>query len=483
MPKIGLHLQLTEWAKQYGGIYSLKLGPVTAIVLTDRRLVKDLIDRKSLIYSDRPPSYVAHHLISGGIRVVTETYGEVWKTYRKLIHQQFMERVCDTQHIIVQNAEAVQMLRDFCISPDQHMRHPKRYSNSSTLSTVYGIRTPSLDTPHFTALCDYMDKFALIMTPGATPPVDVFPFLKMLPEGLFGNWITRCREIAEARQKLYDEQLDRAIEQKRRAGNRGSFIDRLLDVQEKDKLTRHQLQIICGGSIEAGTDSTATTLLVFMQAMTQWPHVQRKAQQEIDSVMGEDRSPLWADSPNLPYVNQVIKEAMRWRAVAPMAFPHSLQKDDHVDGMFIPKGSTIIINAWGLHYSESHFPNPDTFNPDNYFNHPLSSAHYANAADYASRDHYGFGAGRRLCPGIHLAERSLFIGISKLLWAFDFTPGLDESGEVIPIDLERTGYVEGIVVSPKPFACSIRPRSEGRRATVMREFEKAAEEVFVRYEF
>ena len=135
MPKIGLHLQLTEWAKQYGGIYSLKLGPVTAIVLTDRRLVKDLIDRKSLIYSDRPPSYVAHHLISGGIRVVTETYGEVWKTYRKLIHQQFMERVCDTQHIIVQNAEAVQMLRDFCISPDQHMRHPKRYSNSSTLST------------------------------------------------------------------------------------------------------------------------------------------------------------------------------------------------------------------------------------------------------------------------------------------------------------------------------------------------------------
>lgn len=69
IPLKGAHFQFTKWAKQYGGIYSLKMGTGTAIVLTDRRLVKELVEKKSAIYSHRPSSYVAN-LISGGDHIL-----------------------------------------------------------------------------------------------------------------------------------------------------------------------------------------------------------------------------------------------------------------------------------------------------------------------------------------------------------------------------------------------------------------------------
>lgn len=90
IPTKGSYLTFTKWAKQYGGIFSLKLGPATAIVLTDRKYVKQLIDKKSSIYSDRPHSYVSHNLITGGDHVLIAHYGKVWQRYRKLIHQFFM---------------------------------------------------------------------------------------------------------------------------------------------------------------------------------------------------------------------------------------------------------------------------------------------------------------------------------------------------------------------------------------------------------
>ena len=126
--------RLTEWAKEYGGIYSLKLGTSTAIVLTDRRLVKQLIDKKSSIYSGRPISYVGHTLITGGDHLLIMDYGDLWRSFRKLIHQYFMEGRVEKEHTILVNAEAIQMARDFCIAPEKHMLHPKRFSNSIIMS-------------------------------------------------------------------------------------------------------------------------------------------------------------------------------------------------------------------------------------------------------------------------------------------------------------------------------------------------------------
>lgn len=110
------------------------MGPATAVVISDRGLVKALIDKKNAIYSDRPTSYVSHDLITRGDHLLVMGYGNKWRNFRKLIHNYFHENRCEKEHIRVQNAEAVQMLRDFCIAPGELMNHPKRFSNSITMS-------------------------------------------------------------------------------------------------------------------------------------------------------------------------------------------------------------------------------------------------------------------------------------------------------------------------------------------------------------
>ena len=147
IPKKGAHFQFTKWARQYGGIYSLKLGTGTAVVLTDRRLVKELVDKKSSKYSERPKSYVAN-LISGGDHILLMDYGAQWRDTRKLLHQSFMEKMVEENYVSLQEAEARQMIRDYVLHPEQHMLHPKRFSNSVTMSLVWGVRTPTPQTRH-----------------------------------------------------------------------------------------------------------------------------------------------------------------------------------------------------------------------------------------------------------------------------------------------------------------------------------------------
>lgn len=96
-------------------------------------MVKEMLNKKSSIYSHRPVSYVGH-LITQEDHLLLMQYGEEWRRIRKLIHQYFMEPMCEKQHVRLLNAEAVQLIHDFMVAPQDHMEHPKRYSNSITNS-------------------------------------------------------------------------------------------------------------------------------------------------------------------------------------------------------------------------------------------------------------------------------------------------------------------------------------------------------------
>lgn len=105
--------------------------------------------------------------------------------------------------------------------------------------------------------------------------------------------------------------------------------------------------------------------------------------------------------------------------------------------------------------------------------------------DVDLRDHYGYGSGRRICPGMHLAERNLFLAIAKLIWAFDIGPGIDEmTGLTIEPDVDpQTGYQEGLILGARPFACRMSVRSEARRDVIVREFQKVDADVFSKFAF
>jgi hypothetical protein len=147
----------------------------------------------------------------------------------------------------------------------------------------------------------------------------------------------------------------------------------------------------------------------------------------------------------------------------------------------------VILNIWGLNHTpasasiSSPTSNKESplseFDPDRFATRTQLSPFYAASSDFAARDHYTYGAGRRICPGMHLAERTLCIAIAKLLWAFEFN---EKPGKPVDVD-PRTGYTEGIVRAPIPFECEVLVR-KGREEVVEREF-KGAESVLGRFEW
>ncbi|KAK5655502.1 hypothetical protein OQA88_5773 [Cercophora sp. LCS_1] len=482
IPTRRTHLQFQKWAKEYGDIFSLKFGPGTSIVISSPRLIKQLVDKKSNLYSRRPPSYVGNGIIGGGDHLLLMQYSDRWRTCRKLVHQFFMEGMVVKHHIDLVNAEAIQMLRDFVVDPDGCMKHPKRFSNSIIMSLIYGTRTPSIKTRHMVKLYALMENWSKVMEAGNTPPVDIFPFLKYVPEKLLGMWRSRAQNVSDEMNALYSEWVEYVVDRRKDSGSRDCFLDRVFDQGEKIDIDRHGLYFLCGTLMEGGSDTTSSLIIAFIHAMTKWPEVLKKAQEQMDQVVGEDRSPTWDDYEKLPYIAACVKEAHRWRPVTPLAFPHSLGEDDWVDGKFLPKGSDIFINVFAMHHDEKRFPNPDVFDPDHYKGVTALASELASG-DYANRDHYGYGSGRRICPGIHLAERNLFLAIAKLVWAFNIGPGKDAAGKVIEPDVSHeTGYCSGFLVCAEDFPCTITLRSEARKETILREAERARTEIFSKYE-
>jgi cytochrome P450 family 619 len=133
-PNANIETRFTEWAKQYGGLYTLKLGPGTVAVLTDRKIIKQLVDKRSAISSNRPTSLVAQQLITEGDHMLWMNNTPAWRTMRKLIHQDLTESLCNREHSKIQQAEAAQMLYDMMNAPDEWSNHLKRFSNSVIMS-------------------------------------------------------------------------------------------------------------------------------------------------------------------------------------------------------------------------------------------------------------------------------------------------------------------------------------------------------------
>jgi cytochrome P450 len=179
-------------------------------------------------------------------------------------------------------------------------------------------------------------------------------------------------------------------------------------------------------------------------AMIAFPEVQRRAQAELDTIVGRDRLPTFADALRLPYVCAVIKEVLRWRPPLPLGVPHATTEDDWYEGMFIPKGTICLPNTWHCNHDRAIFgEDADDFRPERHFDdqgEPLTGL-----AEIGQAGHVTFGFGRRICVGKELAADSLFIDTAYMLWAANFERARDENGKEVPLDLD-TLVDAGLVV-------------------------------------
>jgi len=190
--------------------------------------------------------------------------------------------------------------------------------------------------------------------------------------------------------------------------------------------------------------------MVFVLAMTLYPDVQTQAQAEIDSVIGVGlpRLPSWNDRLSLPYLEAVVKETLRWHPVVPLGIPHATIDDDIYEGYYIPKGATVIGNAWAMSQDPVTFPEPEKFKPERFLGKKTQSV------DQLS---FAFGFGRRVCAGRYVADASLWISIVSMLAVFRFEapPSWDPGPDGVNVE-----WTTGLSSIPKDVPCIIKARHE-----------------------
>ncbi|KAJ6011550.1 cytochrome P450 [Penicillium sp. IBT 35674x] len=446
IPLTGLHAKFLQWGETYGGIFSLKMGSGTMIVLFDRKAVHDLVDKKGVIYSERPKNHVAD-IVTHGDSFAFMDNTPLYREQRKIASHNLSPRILDERASEIQDADM-----------------------------VWGHRGATFESFFGRCVYDAMDSYSESLEPGANPPVDEFPFLKYLPS-IISPWRQRAVKSYTAMDNTWAAARVYCDKRRSQGERRICIADRLLDdPKQAGKMTDNQINHFLGVLVEGGADTTSSAVLTMIACLARNPEHQVIAQKELDAVCGTTRMPVWTDFNDLPYINCIVKEGLRWHPVLPLGVPHRVAKDDWYEGMLIPKDATVVIPSYAIHRSEKfNYKSPDDFNPQRYLDHPRLASDYAGSPDFNNRDkfehHYGYGAGRRICPGMHLAERTQWRAIAKLLWAFTIELPVDASGKKIIPDPEA--YKEGIAHGPLPYQVVFKPRSQEHVDVIMKDCEQS----------
>lgn len=225
--------------------------------------------------------------------------------------------------------------------------------------------------------------------------------------------------------------------------------------------------LIFAGLVEAGSQTSAGTLSNLILYLAATPDAQNKAFKEVQDVVGDSRAPTYEDLANLPYVNACLKEILRLCPAPPWILRHFTDNDVYYKGYVIPKGTAIVANTAAIHFDPKRYPDPDQFKPERYLDFTKRSIEYAAMADPYARDHFTFGAGRRICPGSRFAENSLTLALANMIWAFEIKPPpVNVDGKEKPqagkMNLSDEAFDEAPVKSAKPFKAVFAPRSDAK---------------------
>ncbi|KAK5707067.1 hypothetical protein LTR17_021024 [Elasticomyces elasticus] len=303
-------------------------------------------------------------------------------------------------------------------------------------------------------LVSEVDKAKVQFTDAILPGkwlVDLVPALELLPDWMPGAGFKRTAKLWNKTMLNVVDVPYGFVKKQMSYGKAGvSFVSKSIEQQKSEKeldaQAEHAIRWTAASLYTGGADTSVSTMGAFFLAMSKYPEVQRKAQEEIDRVVGTSRLPTFSDRDNLPYVNAIVEEAQRWHPIAVMGLPHATDEEDVLNGYRIPKGALLLPAVWWYTRDPEVYHEPEAFKPERFMdphNEPLAT-------------NVTFGFGRRVCPGRVLADSSLFLTFAQSLAVFDMRRPLDDQGK--EIDAEHS-FGCGIISHPEPFKVRITPRS------------------------
>ncbi|KAK8936822.1 Cytochrome P450 81D1 [Platanthera zijinensis] len=199
--------------------------------------------------------------------------------------------------------------------------------------------------------------------------------------------------------------------------------------------------------IAAGTDTSAGTMEWALSLLLNHPESQKKARDEIDRIVGHGRLISDADLPQLPYLQNIIKETLRLFPAGPLLAPHFSSKDCTVQGYRIPKGTMLLINAHAMNRDPLLWKEPESFMPER----------FKEEEEDGGGAFMPFGKGRRSCPGQAMALHVVGLALGSLIQCFEWERV--DRGEMV--DLTEGEGITLPKVIPLEALCKARPVMSG----------------------
>ncbi|KAI0711889.1 cytochrome P450 [Cerioporus squamosus] len=428
MPRAKVWEKLYEWGQIYGGICSISLFGTPLLILNTAEAGRELLDKKSALYSNRPlPKIIEMAGFDKG--VVLEHDPQRLRHARKLLHMVLQPRQLPQYREVMAHHIDV-LLHNLLQDPDDFVQHIRHVTAGIAMEISHGHRVTTREDPYVRKANEFADNFAEASLPN-NHVVDWLPFLAILPSFLPGmgfkekarRWREQYFSLAEEGHRMVKEEIARGT--------------------ARPSLTYKAL-------VDAEPGEHPDDIIMFSATQI----YTGKAQEDILRVIGPDRLPTFEDRDSLPYVESVLIEVLRLRPPVSAVTREAGQDDVH-DGYLVEKGTFLLVNFWGMLREEKYYPDPHAFKPERWLDcNRKQDSHPYNVA---------FGFGRRTCPGQYLAEELVFTSIARMLALFDISPARDAEGKpVIPSDDSTNGGI----TFPVPFRCSIQPRSPRTRETL-----------------
>nr|ARO89862.1 cytochrome P450 Cyp2f2 [Andrias davidianus] len=432
--------------QQYGSVYTIYLGSQPCLVICGYDAMKEALIDQAEEFGGRGDYPVFLNYTKG--HGIAFNNGERWKELRRfalLTLRNFGMGKRSVEERIQEEAQyLVKEFRNTKMAPTDPTVFFSRTVSNIICSIVFGSRFDYEDKRLLTIVNSINDNFLIMSTTWGTlynVYSGVMDYLPGLHQRIAVNF-EKIREVILDGRKTHLETHDPNCPR----DYMDCFITKMAEEKKNPSNVFYEKSLIMSiqNLLFGGTETVSTTLRYGFLILMKYPKIAEKMQEEIDCVVGHDRSPSIEDRSKMPYTDAVIHEIQRYGDVIPLSLPHVVTCNTTFRGYAIPKGTHVIPLLTSVHYDVTHFKNPQAFDPQNFMD---------DKGSFKKNDALmPFGAGKRICLGESLARMELFLYFTTILQNFTFKP------LVRPEEIDLTPTGSGLGNVPPHYKCCIVPR-------------------------
>ncbi|KAF8038502.1 hypothetical protein BT93_B1142 [Corymbia citriodora subsp. variegata] len=451
--KLPLHRTLHSLSTKYGPIMTLRFGVRRFVVVSSLPLAEECFTKNDIVLANRPKLLVNKHLGYNYTTLIASPYGDRWRNLRKIATIEVLSshRLNVLSHVRRDEIQRL-MLRLARGGFESHHRVELRTLFSELAFNImmrmiagkrYYGEGVNVDEAEAREARQVIKQ--IVGNGGIRYVGDFLPILKLVDYGGVKKRVLKLKEKIDAfMQGLIEEH-------RRKKGDpelADSMISHLLRLQESQPEDYSDVMIkgLVFVLLIAGTDTSSLTLEWIMTNLLNNPEKLKKAQNEIDSVIGHDSLLEESDVSKLPYLQCIILETLRLNPTAPLLVPHASSDDCTIGGYFVPRDTIVMVNAWTIHRDPELWEDPLSFKPERFEGKGSEKQHKLILP---------FGLGRRACPGAPLAQRVMGWTLGMMIQCFDWKKVSEEE-----IDTREGPGTTMPKVIPLELMCKVRPSME-----------------------